>query len=223
MKLLFSIKKSVRKNNILFFPLVFLFIFLSFPAYADKIEKAETATNTATANVMGIAQNVKAANVIVTPLSKKSNSYLLQLFSGLLVVLVSIIVLAWVAKRFTHMQSGNNAYLQIIGSISMGSRERVVVVQAGATKVLLGVSPGRVNMLHVLDENNFDDEKNPDSLLSGHGHDSVDMKNMSTGNKGTGRNKSTGIVDKIKFSDLTSTNTRSFSQNLAATLLRKKS
>ncbi len=212
MKLLFSIKNSVRKNKILFFPLVFLLIFLSFPVYADKSEKAGITTNTVTANVMGMAKNVKVANVIVTPLSKKSNSYLLQLFSGLLVVLVSIIVLAWVAKRFTRMQSGNNAYLKIIAGISMGSRERVVVVQAGATKVLLGVSPGRVNMLHVLDENNFDDEKDPDTLLAGHGHDSVDTKN-----------KSTGVAEKMKFSDLTSSNTRSFSQNLAAALLRKKS
>jgi flagellar protein FliO/FliZ len=34
----------------------------------------------------------------------------------------------------------------------MGARERVVLIQAGETQLLLGVAPGRVQTLHVLDQ-----------------------------------------------------------------------
>ena len=34
----------------------------------------------------------------------------------------------------------------------MGARERVVLIQVGKQQMLLGVAPGRVQTLHVLDE-----------------------------------------------------------------------
>jgi len=34
----------------------------------------------------------------------------------------------------------------------MGTRERVVLLQVGETQLLLGVAPGRVQTLHVLDK-----------------------------------------------------------------------
>ncbi len=34
----------------------------------------------------------------------------------------------------------------------MGPRERVVLVQVGKQQLLLGVAPGRIQTLHVLDE-----------------------------------------------------------------------
>jgi len=81
-----------------------------------------------------------------------SSGYLAQLVVGLLFVLVCIIVLAWLAKRFNRLQSSSDGSLQILGGISMGARERVVLVQVGATQLLLGVAPGRINMLHQLEQ-----------------------------------------------------------------------
>jgi flagellar protein FliO/FliZ len=34
----------------------------------------------------------------------------------------------------------------------MGARERLVLVQVGSTQLLLGVAPGRISLLHQLDE-----------------------------------------------------------------------
>ena len=82
--------------------------------------------------------------------SSVNSGYLMQLVGGLLVVLVSIVVLAWFAKRFNRLQTSSDGSLQIIGGISMGARERVVLVRAGDEQILLGVSPGRINALHVL-------------------------------------------------------------------------
>ncbi len=80
------------------------------------------------------------------------SDYILQLVTGLLVVLLSIVALAWVAKRFNRMQASTGSSLRIVEAVSMGARERVVVVEVEGEKLLLGVSPGRINMLHVLDK-----------------------------------------------------------------------
>lgn len=85
-----------------------------------------------------------------------SGSYLFQLILGLIVVLICILALAWFAKRMNRLQSSTAGMLKIIGGISMGSRERVVLLQVGSEQLLIGVSPGRINTLHVL-ENPLED------------------------------------------------------------------
>ncbi len=80
-----------------------------------------------------------------------SGSYLIQLILGLIVVLICIVALAWFAKRMNRLQSSTGGVLKIIGGLSMGSRERVVLIQVGSEQLLIGVSPGRINTLHVLE------------------------------------------------------------------------
>ncbi len=75
-----------------------------------------------------------------------------QLTLGLLVVLGLIVSIAWLLKRTGRFQMAAGGGLRVIGGLSMGSRERVVLVQAGETQLLLGVAPGRVQTLHVLDQ-----------------------------------------------------------------------
>ena len=81
-----------------------------------------------------------------------SMGYMGQLVIGMLIVLLCIVVLAWFAKRFTRLQSGTNGNMQILGGLSLGSRERIVLVQVGSEQILLGVAPGRVNTLCELNE-----------------------------------------------------------------------
>jgi flagellar protein FliO/FliZ len=77
---------------------------------------------------------------------------LLQLSFGLLVVLAAIVGSAWLLRRYGRLQTGAEGALRIIGGLSMGPRERVVLVQVGKQQLLLGVAPGRIQTLHVLDE-----------------------------------------------------------------------
>lgn len=75
-----------------------------------------------------------------------------QVVVGLLVVLALIIGLAWLARNVLRIQPQGRGKLRVLGGLSIGSRERVVLVQAGEQQLLLGVAPGRVQTLHVLDE-----------------------------------------------------------------------
>jgi len=85
-------------------------------------------------------------------LSPIDTNNLLQVGFGLAVVLLAILFASRIAKRLFRVPSGLTDQLKVVGGISMGARERVVLLQAGKTQLLLGVSPGRIQTLHVLDE-----------------------------------------------------------------------
>ena len=89
------------------------------------------------------------AKTMIEPLGAGN---LLQLTFGLLVVLAAIVGSAWLLRRYGRLQSGVDGALRVIGGLSMGPRERVVLVQVGKQQLLLGVAPGRIQTLHVLDE-----------------------------------------------------------------------
>ncbi len=81
-----------------------------------------------------------------------SGSYLLQMVIGLFIVLLCIIALAWFAKKMNRFRLITDDSLKIMGGLSMGSRERVVLLQVGEAQLLIGVAPGRINTLHVLEK-----------------------------------------------------------------------
>jgi len=75
---------------------------------------------------------------------------LLQVFIGLVAVLLLIAGTAWVAKRLGVTRGGSSSLLQVVASASVGTRERVVVVEVGESWLVVGVAPGSVNALMTL-------------------------------------------------------------------------
>ncbi len=71
---------------------------------------------------------------------------------GLFLVLLVIVGLAWLLRHVLRFQPTMSGQLRILGGLSMGPRERVVLLKIGDTQMLLGVSPGRIQTLHVLDK-----------------------------------------------------------------------
>ena len=78
---------------------------------------------------------------------------LLKVAGGLLMVIAAILASAWVYRRYGNVTPISNDALRVIGGISMGQKERVVLMQVGEEQILLGVSPGRIERLHVLENN----------------------------------------------------------------------
>lgn len=75
---------------------------------------------------------------------------LLQVFIGLVAVLGLIAATAWMAKRFGVTRGGSSALLNVVGSVSVGARERVVVLEIGESWLVVGVGPGNVNSIATL-------------------------------------------------------------------------
>lgn len=76
---------------------------------------------------------------------------ILQLLISLLGIVVLILASAWLLRRFSRFGPSQGP-IRIIGGLSLGTRERLVLVEVGDTQLVLGVAPGRVERLHVMDE-----------------------------------------------------------------------
>lgn len=76
----------------------------------------------------------------------------LNVVVGLVIVLLLIGLVAWIVRHSGRLQSSVSGEMRILAGLSMGSRERVVLLQVGSTQLVLGVAPGRIVTLHVLDD-----------------------------------------------------------------------
>ena len=70
---------------------------------------------------------------------------------SLLMVLALIIISALVLKRFNFAQQNTNQ-LKIVASLSLGAKERLVVVQVAEQQLVLGVTAQQVTLIESLDE-----------------------------------------------------------------------
>jgi len=95
------------------------------------------------------AQGEPLASVPLEPLS---SPYLLKLTGGLLLVVLLIFALAWLLRKFNLNQQSSNSLIKIIAGLSLGTRDRIVLLQVGEEQILLGLTPGRIEKLHTLEE-----------------------------------------------------------------------
>ncbi|MFZ6680693.1 flagellar biosynthetic protein FliO [Undibacterium sp. Tian12W] len=71
----------------------------------------------------------------------------LQIATALLLVLGLVVMAAWLMRRLGPMNAGNKIPVKIIGGISVGNRERVMVVEVGDQWLILGVTASNINNL----------------------------------------------------------------------------
>lgn len=72
---------------------------------------------------------------------------LFQVIFGLVVVLGLILGIAWIGRRMGLTKIAGGNALSVVASTSVGTRERVVIVETGHTWLVVGVAPGSVNLL----------------------------------------------------------------------------
>jgi flagellar protein FliO/FliZ len=81
-----------------------------------------------------------------------SASGLLRVILALLVVLAAVLAAAWLARRMRAFSGGaDSSSLEMLAQLPLGTRERAVLVRVGDCQVLIGVAPGNVRTLHVLE------------------------------------------------------------------------
>ncbi|GAB2853784.1 hypothetical protein GCM10027277_22770 [Pseudoduganella ginsengisoli] len=72
---------------------------------------------------------------------------LLQTMFSLLVVLGVLVGLAWLLKKYGPKTITGSANVKLVGALSVGARERILVVEVGEQWIVVGASPGRMNAL----------------------------------------------------------------------------
>ena len=75
-------------------------------------------------------------------------SQALQVIAGLALVLGLIAAAAWLARRLQAYRLPGRGHIRIVEGLAIGAREKLLLVEVGDKRVLLGLSPGRIQALH---------------------------------------------------------------------------
>ncbi|GAB4115095.1 MAG: hypothetical protein Fur0026_00410 [Sideroxydans sp.] len=86
----------------------------------------------------------------VPPPAPVSSGSMVQVIVSLLLVLAAVLAVAWVLKRINLPRQGAGNVLRVISGITVGQRERVVLLEVNDTWLVVGVAPGQVRTLHTL-------------------------------------------------------------------------
>jgi flagellar protein FliO/FliZ len=72
---------------------------------------------------------------------------LFKVLIGLVVVLGLMAGSAWLLKRFGVARAASGGTIKVVGGVSVGHRERVLVLEVADQWIVVGVSPGRVSSI----------------------------------------------------------------------------
>lgn len=91
-----------------------------------------------------------------------SGRYLLQVGASLVLVLGCLLGLLHVLKRMNGVAMTGHKRIQVLASVKVGTREKILLLEAGGSQLLVGVAAGSVRTLHV-----FESGQEFDSVLAG--------------------------------------------------------
>lgn len=76
----------------------------------------------------------------------------LRMLASLAAVLALVAGLAWAAKKLRNAGHLKSGLIEVVSGVSLGAREKVVLLRVGQEQVLVGVSPSGMRALHVIRE-----------------------------------------------------------------------
>lgn len=123
-----------------FFSYITAFILLFFSSISLAQTPVEPQTQTVAENRVEIGQSVP-----------KAGDYFVEIFFSLILVLGIIFVSAWMLRRFGRFPGVADGNLRVLGALSVGQRERIMLLQVGEEQVLIGVTTSRISKLHQLE------------------------------------------------------------------------
>ena len=121
----------------------------SVPTEATAQTVTETKTEQKAETITPFYQKTDSQNATKTPPKIGSGGHLLNVALGLIAIIALIFALSHFVKRFGSGTFSGNSQLKILSSMPLGTRERIVLIDAGGQQLLLGITPTNINTLHV--------------------------------------------------------------------------
>lgn len=84
------------------------------------------------------------------PAAPASAGSLLKVLFGLIAVLALLAGTAWLLRRFGVANTASPGAVKLVGGLSVGGRERILVVEVADQWIVVGVAPGRVSALSTM-------------------------------------------------------------------------
>lgn len=77
-----------------------------------------------------------------------SHGELTRVITGLLLVLIIIIALSWLIKRLNLVNLRSSQGFELIASMILGPKEKIMLMKVGEQYLLMGVAGGSISMLY---------------------------------------------------------------------------
>ncbi len=74
-------------------------------------------------------------------------SSLLSVVTSLALVLALILAAGWVMRRMNRVQRGGTTALEVVDVLPVGPKEKIILVRAGQSHLLVGLTAGRLSPL----------------------------------------------------------------------------
>ena len=82
--------------------------------------------------------------------AESNSNYLIQVISALILIVVILFALAAIVKKFNIVPGVSSGQMRIISGISLGGKDKLILVEIGDEQIVLGASPGRIQKIHTL-------------------------------------------------------------------------
>lgn len=100
----------------------------------------------------GVSQSPEGAAPPPPVFDPLSSTYLFKMMLSLFVVLLLMFVVVWFLKRTGRFEGGSGGSpLHVLAQMSVGTRERVLLIAVGDRQMMLGVSHGQIESLGWVD------------------------------------------------------------------------
>ncbi|WP_101760502.1 flagellar biosynthetic protein FliO [Oceanicoccus sp. KOV_DT_Chl] len=76
----------------------------------------------------------------------------IKVVGGLLFVVAIIFLVAWLMRRLGAIPAFTGQTMRVVSALSVGTREKIILVDVAGQQILLGVAPGRVNHLQTFEQ-----------------------------------------------------------------------
>jgi flagellar protein FliO/FliZ len=118
------------------------------PAAAPAAPPAAVpAAPAATPEQQAALAGARPAAPVDTALAPSASGSILTTIFSLILVLALLVGLAWLLKRYGPKTVAGGANIKLVGALSVGARERILVLEVGEQWIVVGASPGRMNAL----------------------------------------------------------------------------
>lgn len=91
----------------------------------------------------------------------------LDMMGALILVIAAVFLVSMVLRHLQQRSTGGGSHLKVIQALSVGTKDRVLLVQVGVDQILMGVSAAGISHIHTLTE-----PVNPQELDSSAGNKS---------------------------------------------------
>lgn len=111
-----------------------------------KLQNIALAASLWLTSSVAFAQSSDAGNAVAEQLAQSS----IRMIGSLVAVLALLAACSWGLRRWRDRRSVSSEAIEIVSGISLGSKERIVLLRIGTEQVLVGVSPAGMRRLHVI-------------------------------------------------------------------------